>query len=356
MFASVCPAGMVFVPSVGGISHNPAEQTSPVDLVAGANVLLQVVLAARRERRDPGPMSRTLSVAAAQLGPIAREESRAAVVVRLLALLHEAHGRGAELVAFPELALTTFFPRWYFEDQADIDAFFETEMPGPDTKRLFDEAARLGVGFCLGYAEMVTDDNDVAHHYNAEILVDRAGGIVVKYRKVHLPGHEEYEPWRPFQHLERRYFESGPDGFGVWRAFDGVVGMAICNDRRWPETYRVLGLQGVELVLIGYNTPIHYVPDPSQDAARGLSQPARDAVRRVSERHVGGGRRQGGLRGRGRRPCGVVHHRPLGRDRRGVRHGRRRGRGRPRSTSTRALRTSKRCSTSIATVCPSTTG
>jgi N-carbamoyl-L-amino-acid hydrolase len=36
---------MVFVPSVAGISHNPAEYTAPDDLVAGANVLLQVVLA-----------------------------------------------------------------------------------------------------------------------------------------------------------------------------------------------------------------------------------------------------------------------------------------------------------------------
>ncbi len=31
--------------------------------------------------------------------------------------------------------------------------------------------------------------------------------------------------------------------------------MAICNDRRWPETFRVMGLQGVELVILGYNTP-----------------------------------------------------------------------------------------------------
>ncbi len=44
MLARVCPAGMVFVPSVGGISHNPAEYTSPGDLEAGVNVLLQVVL------------------------------------------------------------------------------------------------------------------------------------------------------------------------------------------------------------------------------------------------------------------------------------------------------------------------
>ena len=51
----------------------------------------------------------------------------------------------------------------------------------------------------------------------------------------------------------------------MWRAFGGVVGMVICNDRRWPEAYRVLGLQGAELVLIGYNTPIHNPPAPDHD-------------------------------------------------------------------------------------------
>ena len=212
---------------------------------------------------------RVLRVGAAQLGPVARDESREHVVERMLALLHEAHGFGAELVVYPELALTTFFPRWYFEDQADIDVFFEREMPSAATKPLFDEAQRLGIGFSLGYAEL-TEGASGVHHYNAQILVERDGRVVGTYRKVHLPGHEEHEPWRPFQHLERRYFESGPDGFMVWPAFGGVVGMAICNDRRWPETYRVLGLQGVELVIIGYNTPIHYAPDPSQDALAGF--------------------------------------------------------------------------------------
>jgi predicted amidohydrolase len=46
----------------------------------------------------------------------------------------------------------------------------------------------------------------------------------------------------------------------------GLVGMAICNDRRWPETYRVMGLQGVEMVLLGYNTPVHNPPAPEHDA------------------------------------------------------------------------------------------
>ena len=56
----------------------------------------------------------------------------------------------------------------------------------------------------------------------------------------------------------------------MWEAFGGRIGMATCNDRRWPETYRVMGLQGVEMILIGYNTPIHYAPDPSQNRLQGF--------------------------------------------------------------------------------------
>ncbi|MGO9342198.1 MAG: N-carbamoyl-D-amino-acid hydrolase [Acidimicrobiales bacterium] len=211
-------------------------------------------------------MSRFITVAAGQLGPVSRDEPRASVVERLVALLRQAGEAGCELVVFPELALTTFFPRWHIEDQTEIDAWFETEMPGPATKPLFDEARSLGIGFCLGYAELTGD----GHHYNTQVLVAADGQIVARYRKVHIPGHEEPEPWRPFQHLERYYFEPSPDGFGVWRAFGGTVGMMICNDRRWPETYRVMGLQGVELILCGYNTPVHFPPDPSQDVLQGF--------------------------------------------------------------------------------------
>ena len=207
---------------------------------------------------------RVITVGAAQLGPIARDESRAAVVMRLIVLLREARSRDCDLVVFPELALTTFFPRWYMTDQAQIDAFFESEMPGRDTKPLFDEARRLGLAFCVGYAELA-EEGGATRRFNTSILVDAAGRVVGKYRKIHLPGHTEHEPSRPFQHLEKRYFDVGDLGFGVWRMLGGLVGMAICNDRRWPETYRVMRLQGVELIVLGYNTPVHHPPAPEHD-------------------------------------------------------------------------------------------
>ena len=209
-------------------------------------------------------MARVITVGAAQLGPIARSEPRGDVVKRLLALLAQAHARGCDLVVFPELAPTTFFPRWWMEDQAEIDAFFEREMPGPETRPLFDEARRLGMGFCLGYAELVSEGGRT-RRFNTSIIVDRAGQLVGRYRKIHLPGHAEHEPYRAFQHLEKRYFEVGNLGFPVWRAFGGVIGMCICNDRRWPETYRVMGVQGGELICLGYNTPVHNPPAPEHD-------------------------------------------------------------------------------------------
>ena len=75
-------------------------------------------------------MARTITVGAAQLGPIQRADSRTAVVKRMLDLLRQAGEHKCNLVVFPELALTTFFPRWWMTDQEEIDSFFEREMPG----------------------------------------------------------------------------------------------------------------------------------------------------------------------------------------------------------------------------------
>ena len=199
-------------------------------------------------------MTRIVTVGAAQLGPIQKAESRARVVDRMLALMAKAHERGVDLIVYPELALTTFFPRWYMEDQDEVDTWFETSMPSNETQPLFEAAKRYKMAFHLGYAEKLEEGGET-HRYNTAILVDKEGEIFAKYRKVHLPGHAEFDPERKFQHLEKRYFEVGDLGFPVWRALGGILGMCICNDRRWPETYRVMGLQGVEMVVLGYNTP-----------------------------------------------------------------------------------------------------
>ncbi|MBI3376265.1 MAG: N-carbamoyl-D-amino-acid hydrolase [Betaproteobacteria bacterium] len=209
-------------------------------------------------------MSRHLKIAAAQLGPLHRSDTRAAAVKRLVALLREANAGGAKFVVFPELAFTTFFPRWWMEDQSEVDArYFERRMPSPETQPLFDEAKKLGIGFYIGYGELDEEQGRI-RRFNSAILVTPEGNIAGKYRKVHLPGHADHKPHAAFQHLEKKYFEVGNLGFRTFRFMDTITGMLICNDRRWPEAFRVLGLQGAEIVTLGFNTPtenLHY-PEP----------------------------------------------------------------------------------------------
>jgi N-carbamoyl-D-amino-acid hydrolase len=199
-------------------------------------------------------MARELIIAVCQTGPIQKSARRSETVDRLVALLERAAAAGAEIAVFPEMALTTFFPRWRIDDQAEYEAFFEPAMPGPETQRLYDAAARLGTGFALGYSEL-TREGGTTRRFNTMDLVGQDGKFIGRYRKMHVPGSSEPEAGVT-AHLERRYFEPGNLGFPVF-SYRGVkVGMAICNDRRWPETYRMLCLNGAEVVLIGYNTPL----------------------------------------------------------------------------------------------------
>ncbi len=211
---------------------------------------------------------RRLRVAGAQMGPTQRGDDRRATLARLLALLDQAADQGAGFLVFPELALTTFFPRWLFDDEAALHANYERGMPNADVQPLFDRAIARGVGFSLGYAELTED----GQRFNTAVLVGPDGQVMLTYRKVHLPGSVEPRPENRYQQLEKRYFQYGDLGFPVVRGpaawGSPVLGSLICNDRRWPEAWRCLGLQGVELVAIGYNSAAY---DPNggdaEDAA-----------------------------------------------------------------------------------------
>jgi predicted amidohydrolase len=166
--------------------------------------------------------------------------------------------------------------------------------------------------FYVGYAELTSD----GQRFNCSILVDRDGEILGRYRKVHLPGSVEPRVGAAYQQLEKRYFEYGDLGFPAVRAGPdwrhAIMGMMICNDRRWPEAWRVLGLQGVELVCVGYNSAAYDQTAASPDAALRTFHSARDSGQRLHERHVGDRCRQGRERGwlrADRRPC-IVDPRP----------------------------------------------
>ncbi|KAL2827261.1 carbon-nitrogen hydrolase [Aspergillus pseudoustus] len=213
-------------------------------------------------------MARTVRLAAAQMGTTNKWDTREDTLNRMIALLRDAANQGAQLVLFPEVAFTTFFPRYLILDAAELEAWFEHGdiHSAPNTKALFDVAQELGVDISVGFAEATAD----GEHYNSCIYYHaKTGSILAKYRKIHLPG--DFEPLpdpKAINQLEKRYFLPGNLGFKAFRVpglvsesgtteqkqGDPILGMMICNDRRWAESWRAYGLQGVEIVLCGYNT------------------------------------------------------------------------------------------------------
>jgi predicted amidohydrolase len=191
-------------------------------------------------------MARWVKVAAAQMGPINEGTSRDEVVDRMLTLLEQAVAEQVELIAYPEMALTTYFPKKIRED---YDQFFENEVPPKALDPLLRRARQARVAVHVGFCEKAG-----GRYFNTALLTDEAGTLAGTYRKIHLPGRPSPDGFA--QVYEVRYFETGDTGYRVFDTGHAKVGIAICQDRRYPETYRCLGLQGADIVLIGYNTPL----------------------------------------------------------------------------------------------------
>lgn len=226
-------------------------------------------------------MARKIKVAAAQVGSVHYGDDRSDTLERLIKLLRDAAQQGARIVSFPEITFTTFFPRHLFQSKDELDKYFEHSediTSAPNTAFLFQVSRELGIDICVGYSERTS----TGRSYNTCIYYSAVlGKTLHKYRKVHLPGTSEpFENPDAINQLEKRYFAPGDLGFQAFRVpgvvqdalkldtkelettgrGDLIVGMMICNDRRWPEAWRCYGLQGVELVLCGYNS-CGYAPD-----------------------------------------------------------------------------------------------
>ena len=190
-------------------------------------------------------MPRYLKVAAAQMGPNNEGTPREAIVERMLGLLEEAVGEGVELIVYPEMALTTYFPK---KIRQDFDQFFETEVPPKALEPLLRRAAQARVAVHAGFCEKAD-----GRYFNAALLTGRDGRLCGVFRKIHLPGTKVPDGFA--QVHEPYYFAHGDSGYKVWDCAGAKVGVAICQDRRYPESYRALALQGAEVIAIGYNTP-----------------------------------------------------------------------------------------------------
>jgi N-carbamoylputrescine amidase len=155
-------------------------------------------------------------------------------VERGLAALEEAAAAGADLVVYPELAFTPFYP----QHQAGPDVLELAEsIPGPTTDAFCEAARRLGVVVVLNLYERKGD-----RAFDTSPVIDADGTLLGRTRMMHITDYEGF--------YEQGYYAPGDTGAPVYETAVGRLGVAICYDRHYPEYLRMLALGGADLVVV----------------------------------------------------------------------------------------------------------
>jgi predicted amidohydrolase len=198
-------------------------------------------------------MSRTITVAAAQTGPVLSDDM-GAMVPTAKRMIEEAADRGVAILTFSELFLSPFFPNRLEEN---FDRFF-TEPDSPTIKTILDAAKRAGIALILPFGERANSGL-----YNAAMVVDGEGAIVGTYRKTHIPAYFPNEKAGGTGSYEKFYFTPGPD-LPVFSVAGVKLGIQICNDRLYPEPSRVLALRGAEILFMPICYSVYSDPEHRQ--------------------------------------------------------------------------------------------
>jgi N-carbamoylputrescine amidase len=167
-----------------------------------------------------------------------RAKARDENVERAAAFVDEAVGQGADLVVLPEFFNVEYFPQ--YRDARYMD-YAEAE-DGYTQTRLRAKARQHGVHIVSTIFEMARP----GLYYDTAMLLGPEGRIVGKYRKVHPAA---------LLSLEKIYFRGG-SSFPVFRVGDWTVGFSTCYDNLFPESCRCLALQGAEMIVAPYATPV----------------------------------------------------------------------------------------------------
>lgn len=176
-------------------------------------------------------MKDKIKIAAVQMDPKLKKKEENLEKIQLRA--REAVKESAELIVFPECAVTGYM----FNSRKEAMASAET-VPGPATEKLETLCRELSVHMVVG---MLEADEDRC--FNVAVLVGPQG-LVGKYHKTHLP----------FLGVDR-FLDQGENPFKVYRTPVGNIGMYICYDCNFPETARVMTLQGADILALPTNWP-----------------------------------------------------------------------------------------------------
>jgi predicted amidohydrolase len=176
-------------------------------------------------------MGDRVKIAAVQTNPELMQNSRN--LDRILFEVRAAAGKGADLVVFPECALTGYM----FSSREEAVPFMET-IPGPGTDKLAACCREQGVHVIIGLLEIAGDKC-----FNSAVLV-APKGLVGGYRKNHLP----------FLGIDR-YLDRGDRPFEIYQTPIGNIGIHICYDSHFPESARVMMLLGADILVLPTNWP-----------------------------------------------------------------------------------------------------
>ncbi len=170
---------------------------------------------------------------------------RDANIARAELLVRQAAAQGAQIILIPEL-----FETPYFCIEQDSRHLALAQSLGNNTAvRHFGRIAReLGVVLPISFFEHAG-----LAYFNSVAVIDADGQVLGLYRKSHIPNGPGYQ--------EKTYFSPGDTGFKVWDTRHGRIGVGICWDQWFPESARVMALQGAELLL--FPTAIGSEPPPA---------------------------------------------------------------------------------------------
>ena len=154
---------------------------------------------------------------------------------RALTSMGEARDAGADLVAFPELALDRFFPQYRVCGWADSVA---EPIPGPTADRIADRSRELGLVTVFNQYEAGAE----GRRFDSSPVFDADGTLLGVTRMIHITDYEGFH--------EQAWYHPGDTGAPVYDTSAGKVGVAICYDRHYPEYMRALGAAGAQLVVI----------------------------------------------------------------------------------------------------------
>jgi predicted amidohydrolase len=179
----------------------------------------------------------TYRAALVQMAPVHLDKTLN--VSRMIQFIEEATNANARLIIFPELIVTGYVGPY---DPAEKARFYEAAepVPGPTTTRLRELAARKNVYVIFGMAERGEDLRGPIMH-NVSVMVG-PNGFLAYHRKVHLPGEEKL------------YFSAGNE-FDVFNTELGRIALLVCYDFWFPESARIAGLKGAQIIVDIANWP-----------------------------------------------------------------------------------------------------